>query len=82
MTPSADAGRRINKTASVFAYGFVGLSAVFMVVGPFVVFFLLFGPMVGAVFAVALLAWWAFFAARIVQIRRRRYGRFWPTKWA
>ena len=64
----------------LFAYGFVGLTTIFSAILPVALSFLLGGIVWGIIFAVAYAMMWLFIMVRLVRIRRRRFGRFWPAK--
>jgi hypothetical protein len=66
----------------LLAIGFVMLSTVSMVAAPIVLFFIVFGTIGGVIFAAIATMFWLVFTVWLVRVRRRRFGRFWPTKWA
>lgn len=70
----------MKRAASIFAYSFVVLNFLAMTVLPVVVYFIVFGPIAGTVSATLFALLWLAIVLWLVRVRRRKFGRFWPTK--
>jgi hypothetical protein len=70
----------VNKAATLFAFCFVGLITIVAWLLPVGLYFIPFGRIGGVIFAGCYAMIWLGIILWVVRGRRRRFGRFWPTK--